>query len=122
MLILMDDGRGHPPTRKNIIDAFVRITQYSNAGDVVFIHYSGHGGRVRLDSGNDCDEGDLRRSLWSLSPSASTTQGVSVMRCSAEDFCMQGVWVGLLGSAQNMTEPIRGYRINLDGPPLDSKT
>ena len=47
MLILMDDGRSHAPTKKNILDAFTRITQYSKAGDVVFIHYSGHGGRVR---------------------------------------------------------------------------
>ena len=47
MLILMDDGKHHPPTRKNIMDAFRRITQYSKADDVVFIHYSGHGSRVR---------------------------------------------------------------------------
>jgi metacaspase-1 len=44
MLILMDDGRHHAPTRANIEDAFKRITQYSQAGDVVFVHYSGHGG------------------------------------------------------------------------------
>lgn len=41
MLILMDDGRHHPPTRRNIEDAFARICQYSQAGDVVFLHYSG---------------------------------------------------------------------------------
>jgi DNA modification methylase len=46
MLILMDDGNGHPPTRKNIEDAFRRIIQYSKPNDVVFLHYSGHGGRV----------------------------------------------------------------------------
>jgi len=55
MLILMDDGKHHPPTRKNIVDAFMRITEYSNAGDVVFIHYSGHGGRVRDTSGDEDD-------------------------------------------------------------------
>lgn len=55
MLILMDDGRHHPPTRKNIEDAFRRITEYSNAGDVVFVHYSGHGGRVRDTSGDEED-------------------------------------------------------------------
>jgi len=48
MLILMDDGRHHAPTKKNIEDAFRRITEYSQAGDVVFVHYSGHGGRVRV--------------------------------------------------------------------------
>lgn len=56
MLILMDDGKHHPPTRRNIEDAFSRITQYSNAGDVVFVHYSGHGGRVP-DLDGDEDDG-----------------------------------------------------------------
>lgn len=56
MLILMDDGRGHDPTRQNIMQAFDRITQYSKAGDVVFIHYSGHGGRV-VDTSGDEDDG-----------------------------------------------------------------
>lgn len=56
MLILMDDGQHHQPTRRNIIDAFTRITQYSKAGDVVFVHYSGHGGRV-VDRDGDEDDG-----------------------------------------------------------------
>lgn len=55
MLILMDDGHHHEPTRQNIMQAFDRITQYSKAGDVVFIHYSGHGGRVRDTSGDEAD-------------------------------------------------------------------
>lgn len=55
MLILMDDGRHHTPTRKNIIDSFKRIVEYSEPGDVVFIHYSGHGGRVRDTSGDEED-------------------------------------------------------------------
>lgn len=55
MLILMDDGRAHAPTRRNLEDAFARIAQYSNDGDVVFIHYSGHGGRVRDVSGDEAD-------------------------------------------------------------------
>src|SRR3569832_2058165 len=38
MLILCDDGRAHAPTRRNIEDAFRRITEYSQAGDVVFVH------------------------------------------------------------------------------------
>ena len=41
----MDDGQHPQPTRKNIMDAFARMTQYSKAGDTVYIHYSGHGGR-----------------------------------------------------------------------------
>ena len=59
MLILMDDGVHHPPTRKNIMDAFDRIVQYSVAGDVVFVHYSGHGGRVRDTSGDEVRENKL---------------------------------------------------------------
>lgn len=55
MLILMDDGHHHLPTRKNILEAFDRIVEYSKAGDVVFIHYSGHGGRVRDTSGDEAD-------------------------------------------------------------------
>jgi hypothetical protein len=46
MLVLMDDGRHHPPTRQNILNAYKRIAEYSKPGDVIFIHYSGHGGRL----------------------------------------------------------------------------
>jgi hypothetical protein len=53
MLILMDDGKCHPPTKRNIEDAFSRMTQYSKAGDIVFVHYSGHGGKVRDVSGDE---------------------------------------------------------------------
>jgi metacaspase-1 len=55
MLILMDDGHHHQPTRANIMNAFDRVTQYSKAGDVVFVHYSGHGGRVVDTSGDEAD-------------------------------------------------------------------
>ena len=56
MLILMDDGRHHEPTKRNIENAFSRICQYSQAGDVVWVHYSGHGGRV-IDVSGDEDDG-----------------------------------------------------------------
>lgn len=46
MLVLMDDQKHHPPTRQNIINAYKRVAEYSKPGDVVFIHYSGHGGRL----------------------------------------------------------------------------
>jgi hypothetical protein len=46
MLILMDDGKHHPPTRRNIEDAMIRLTRYSQPGDVCFISFSGHGGNT----------------------------------------------------------------------------
>ena len=64
MLILMDDGKHHAPTRRNIIDAFTRITQYSEPGDIVFVHYSGHGGRV-TDTSGKCSNGCRdQKSQW----------------------------------------------------------
>lgn len=55
MIVLMDDGRHKLPTKKNILEAFDRLVEYSKPGDVVFIHYSGHGGRVRDTSGDEAD-------------------------------------------------------------------
>lgn len=55
MLILMDDGINHTPTKQNIMNAFERITQYCQAGDVVFLHYSGHGSRVPDQDGDEDD-------------------------------------------------------------------
>lgn len=53
MLILMDDGKHHAPTKANILKAYERVVQYSQAGDVVFCHYSGHGGQVKDTSGKN---------------------------------------------------------------------
>eukprot|EP00537_Pseudo-nitzschia_pungens_P008091 CAMPEP_0172356604 /NCGR_PEP_ID=MMETSP1060-20121228/985_1 /TAXON_ID=37318 /ORGANISM="Pseudo-nitzschia pungens, Strain cf. cingulata" /LENGTH=299 /DNA_ID=CAMNT_0013076813 /DNA_START=78 /DNA_END=977 /DNA_ORIENTATION=+ len=55
MIVLMDDGYNNDPTRNNIIDALNRIVSYSEAGDTVFVHYSGHGGRARDNSGDEDD-------------------------------------------------------------------
>lgn len=56
MLILMDDGKHPMPTKKNIETAFKRLNQYSQPGDVVFVSFSGHGGRV-IDTSGDEDDG-----------------------------------------------------------------
>jgi len=47
MIILMDDGLYSNPTYDNILNAFRHIVSVSMPGDTVFVHYSGHGGRVR---------------------------------------------------------------------------
>ena len=54
--ILMDDGRHKPPTKAAIMNAFKRVVKESKDGDVVFCHYSGHGGRLRDDNGDEEEE------------------------------------------------------------------
>lgn len=46
MKVLMDDGRHESPTYANIMAAFDWIVRVSQPGDTVWIHYSGHGGRL----------------------------------------------------------------------------
>ena len=53
--ILMDDGRHKAPTKAAIMNGFKRVVKESKDGDVVFIHYSGHGGRLRDDNGDEED-------------------------------------------------------------------
>lgn len=43
MAILMDDKKHAPPTKANIKMAMELMTMHSDPGDVVFLHYSGHG-------------------------------------------------------------------------------
>lgn len=56
MLILMDDGKHTLPTKENIVNAFKLLALYSQPGDVVFVSFSGHGGRV-VDVSGDEDDG-----------------------------------------------------------------
>ena len=46
MTVLLDDGERKPPTFLNIIEAFKSLSEQSQPGDVVFVQFSGHGGRV----------------------------------------------------------------------------
>ncbi len=55
MTILMDDGYHRNPTYRNIMDAYREVVRISQPGDTVFLHYSGHGGRVRDTSGDEDD-------------------------------------------------------------------
>jgi len=52
----MDDNHHNAPTKRNIEAAFKYMVDCSHAGDVVFVHYSGHGSRVR-DLDGDEDDG-----------------------------------------------------------------
>ena len=51
----MDDGEHTPPTRENMIAAYRKIVGESEAGDAIFLHYSGHGGKLRDTSGDEAD-------------------------------------------------------------------
>lgn len=53
MNILMDDGKHTSPTRENIINAYCDVVAKAQAGDVVFCHYSGHGGKLVDDNGDE---------------------------------------------------------------------
>ena len=54
--ILMDDGEHRMPTRGNMMDSFRQLVQQTQPGDVVFVHYSGHGGQLedQLLGGKSC--------------------------------------------------------------------
>jgi hypothetical protein len=47
MIILMDDDVSIEPTRKNIENAFIKITDVCQSDDVVWFHYAGHGDRKK---------------------------------------------------------------------------
>lgn len=53
--ILMDDGYHRNPTHRNIMDAYRELVRQSRYGDTVFLHYSGHGGRVKDLNGDEED-------------------------------------------------------------------
>jgi hypothetical protein len=53
--ILLDDDEHTSPTHENIINAYKKIVDESEAGDAVFCHYSGHGAKIRDDDGDEAD-------------------------------------------------------------------
>jgi len=55
MMTLMDDGQHEDPTYRNITSAFQWIVRSSQPGDTVWIHYSGHGGRLEDQDGDEED-------------------------------------------------------------------
>lgn len=58
MVILMDDGKHITPTRVNMLKAFQDLAQSSRAGDTCVVHYSGHGGYLKDDNGDEPDRRD----------------------------------------------------------------
>jgi hypothetical protein len=46
------------PTRRNFTDALKRVIQNAKSGDLVYIHYSGHGSRRRSNKKSDETSGD----------------------------------------------------------------
>jgi hypothetical protein len=55
MSVLLDNGKCDEPTYANIMMTLERIARESQPGDTVWLHYSGHGGRLPDDS---CEEED----------------------------------------------------------------
>ena len=53
--ILMDDDIHSPPTKDNMLAAYKQIVSDSEEGDAIFLHYSGHGTKVRDSSGDEDD-------------------------------------------------------------------
>ena len=58
MVVLADDGKHTAPTKENILRNFKKLTEVSQPGDVVFIQYSGHGGRMESSKGEGQDPYD----------------------------------------------------------------
>ena len=53
--VLMDDGIHLDPTRDNMLNAFAGLCESMQPGDASFFHYSGHGGKIRDNSGDEED-------------------------------------------------------------------
>jgi len=58
MNVLMDDGEHTDPTRAKIMAAYAKIAADSKPGDVVYLHYSGHGASIKDDNGDEKDGRD----------------------------------------------------------------
>jgi len=53
--MLLDDGYHKNPTKDNILNALNDLVSQSRSGDVCFVHYSGHGGKVKDKDGDEDD-------------------------------------------------------------------
>jgi len=55
MCILLDDGFHSSPTSANIMDGMKWLADTAQPGDSLFVHYSGHGGQIKDDNGDEED-------------------------------------------------------------------
>lgn len=53
MTVLLDDSEHKHPTHMNITESLKALSEQSQPGDAVFVHFSGHGGRVLDDESYD---------------------------------------------------------------------
>uniref|UniRef100_A0A7S0YNU0 Peptidase C14 caspase domain-containing protein n=1 Tax=Hemiselmis tepida TaxID=464990 RepID=A0A7S0YNU0_9CRYP len=56
--VLMDDGRHESPSHLNILQGFQWLVNGAQSGDSLFMHYSGHGGSMPDDNGDESDGRD----------------------------------------------------------------
>lgn len=54
--VMVDDGDHVQPTKANILAAYHNVVRQSREGDAIFLHFSGHGTKVR-DLNGDEDDG-----------------------------------------------------------------
>ena len=55
MKFLLDDGKNITPNKAEILTAFKWLVQGARDGDSLFLHYSGHGGQLPDDNGDEKD-------------------------------------------------------------------
>jgi hypothetical protein len=53
VMMLVDDGQHNAPTKSNILTCLQQLVHYSQAGDVLFTSFSGHGGQVPDKNGDE---------------------------------------------------------------------
>jgi len=53
--VMRDNGSDEQPTSANILNALAWLAHGAAAGDALFLHYSGHGGRMKDDNGDEAD-------------------------------------------------------------------
>ena len=57
IVVLMDDGEHTEPTAANIINAYRTVVAEAEEGDAIFLHYSGHGTKLKDDDANEEADG-----------------------------------------------------------------